>query len=73
MSKIKFSIRKPGDVTLEFYNQNGLKIDELSAGYLDVGEHTVFWKPKINLTGCALNYRLELNKKYILENSVLVF
>lgn len=72
MSKIKFSIRKPGDVTLEFYNQNGLKIDELTAGYLEVGDHTVFWKPKINLSGSVLNYRLELDKTTILENMVIV-
>ncbi len=72
MSKIKFSIQKPGDVTLEFYNQSGLKIDELTAGYLEEGDHTVFWKPKINLAGSVLNYRLELNKTTVLENMVII-
>lgn len=72
MSKIKFSIDKPGDVTLEIYNMIGLKIDELPAGHLDVGDHTVFWKPKDNLSGSVLNYRIELNKQVIKENTFIV-
>lgn len=72
MSKIKFSINKPGDVTLEIYNLLGLKIDELTAGHLEAGDHTVFWKPKINLTGIVLNYRIELNKQVINENMFVV-
>ena len=72
MSKIKFSIKKPGNVTLEIYNLIGLKIDELPAGHLEVGDHTVFWKPKYNLSGSVLNYRIELNKQVIKENMFIV-
>ena len=72
MSKIKFSIEKPGNVTLEIFNLIGIKIDELPAGHLDVGDHTVFWKPKINLSGSVLNYRIELDKRVIFENMFVV-
>ncbi len=72
LSKIKFSINKPGEVTLEIYNLLGLKIDELTAGHLEVGDHTVFWKPKINLSGSVLNYRVELDKQVINENMFVV-
>lgn len=72
MSKIKFTLHKPGDVTLAFYTKNGLKIDELTAGYLEEGDHTIFWKPKISVAGSVLNYRLEVNKNFILENMVII-
>jgi hypothetical protein len=50
----------------------GMKLDELPAGYLEAGEHTMMWKPKFNLSGSVLNYRIELNKRVISENLFIV-
>lgn len=72
MSKIKFNIDKPGNVTLEIYNLIGIKLDELPAGHLEKGDHTVFWRPKNNFSGSVLNYRIELDKKVIYENMFVV-
>lgn len=67
MSKIKFNIEKPGNVKLIIVNLIGMKLDELSPGYRDKGEHVVSWKPKFNLSGSILNMRIQLNEKIIGE------
>jgi hypothetical protein len=72
MSKIRFKLNKPGFVNLHIVNLIGMKLDELPAGYLEKGEHTMLWKPKYNLSGSVLNYRIELNKKVISENLFIV-
>jgi hypothetical protein len=72
LSKIKFKIDKPGTVTLEIYNLIGIKLDELPAGHLEKGDHTIFWKPKNNFSGSVLNYRIELDKQVIFEQMFVV-
>jgi len=72
MSKIRFKIEKPGSVRLVILNLIGLKLDELSAGYLKEGEHTLLWKPKFNLSGSVLNYRVELNERVVNEKMFIV-
>lgn len=68
MSRFKIKIEQPGIVKLTVLNLVGMKLDELLAGYLDEGEHIISWKPKVNLTGSVLNYRVELNEKFVTEN-----
>lgn len=72
MSKIRFRIDKPGTVRLVIMNLIGLKLDELTAGFLSEGEHTILWKPKYNLSGSVLNYRLELNESVVTEKMFIV-
>lgn len=68
MSRFKFKIEQPGVVKLTVLNLVGMKLDELLTGYLDEGVHVVSWKPKVNLSGSVLNYRVELNEKIVTEN-----
>ncbi len=72
MSKIRFKLNKAGLVNLHIVNLIGMKLDELPAGYLEAGEHSVLWKPKFNLSGSVLNYRIELNKRVVSENLFIV-
>jgi hypothetical protein len=72
MSKLRFKTNEPGNVRLIILNLIGLKLEELTAGYMNEGEHTVAWKPKFNLSGSVLNYRIELNKKVVGENMFIV-
>lgn len=72
MSKLRFNIEKPGNVRLIILNMIGLKLDELSAGYRKVGEHSIAWQSKFNLTGRVLNYRIELNRKVVDEKMFVV-
>jgi hypothetical protein len=68
LSRFKFRLENAGDVRLVVLNLVGYKLDELSAGYMNEGEHVITWKPKHNLSGSVLNYRIELNEKIIGEN-----
>ena len=68
MSKFRFRLENSGDVRLIVLNLVGLKLDELAAGYMSEGEHVITWKPKYNLSGSVLNYRIELNEKIVGEN-----
>ncbi len=68
MSRFKFRLENAGNVRLVILNLIGLKLDELAAGYMNEGEHIVTWKPKNNLSGSVLNYRIELNEKIVGEN-----
>ena len=72
MSKLKFNIEKPGTVKLEIYNLVGMKLDELPAGHLETGEHTIQWKPKYNFSGSVLNYKVELDKEVVTEKLFVV-
>lgn len=72
MSKIRFKLNRAGLVNLHIVNLIGMKLDELSAGYLEAGEHSVMWKPKFNLSGSVLNYRIEINKRVVSENLFIV-
>ncbi|MBL8016872.1 MAG: hypothetical protein JNK43_06350 [Ignavibacteria bacterium] len=72
MSKIRFKLNRAGLVNLHIVNLIGMKLDELQAGYLEAGEHTVMWKPKFNLSGSVLNYRIEINKKFVSEKLFIV-
>jgi hypothetical protein len=68
MSRFKIKIEQPGVVKLTVLNLVGMKLDELLAGYLDEGEHVVNWKPKFNLSGSVLNYRVEVNERVVSES-----
>jgi len=72
MAKLRFKLHKSGNVKLIILNLIGLKMEELHAGYMNEGEHTIAWKPKFNLTGSVLNYRVELNKEVVGENFFIV-
>ena len=72
MSKIRYKLNRAGLVNLHIVNLIGMKLDELQAGYLEAGEHTVMWKPKFNLSGSVLNYRIEINKKFVSEKLFIV-
>ena len=68
MPGFNIKIEQPGLVKLTVLNLVGIKLDELHVGYLDEGVHVVSWKPKVNLSGSVLNYRVELNEKIVTEN-----
>jgi hypothetical protein len=68
LSRFKFKLENAGNVKLVVLNLVGLKLDELTAGYMNEGEHIITWKPKHNLSGSVLNYRIELNEKIVGEN-----
>ena len=72
MSRIRSKLNRAGLVNLHIVNLMGMKLDELPAGYLEAGEHSVLWKPKFNLSGSVLNYRIELNKRVVSENLFIV-
>lgn len=72
VSKLRFKIEKPGNVRVVILNLIGLKLDELSAGYRNEGEHSIAWVPKFNLTGSVLNYRVELNETVVGERMFIV-
>jgi hypothetical protein len=72
VSELRFNIEKPGNVRLIILNLIGLKLDEFSAGYRKVGEHSIAWQPKFDLAGKVLNYRIELNRKVVEEKMFVV-
>ena len=68
---ISYSLSEPSDVTIEIYDILGRKIDILSPGQQQAGEHNVLWNAD-NQTSGVYFYRIQTGKYSETKKMVLL-
>ena len=73
---IRYSIEKPGQMSLEVYNVKGQLVKTLQQGYLDTGQHSVTWNGRdASGNSCASGvyfYKLRSNDRVLVRKMLML-